>query len=69
MTMPRFPDQDECFLCNEPIRFNDDDFEVAISFSRLPRGAKRPSAVFWVHDDCARGAAHNDFVFPPPPDA
>jgi hypothetical protein len=49
------------------VRFNDDDFEAAISFAQLPRGAKRPSAIFWVHDDCARRVAHDDFTFPETP--
>jgi hypothetical protein len=64
---PRFPEQDECFLCNRPIRFNDDDFEVTVSFSELPKRAKRPSALLWAHVDCAREAAHDDFEFPPSP--
>jgi len=64
MKAPRFPEHEECFLCNQAIRFNDDEFDVAVSFSHLPRGAKRPSSILWAHDSCARKAAHEDYEMP-----
>jgi hypothetical protein len=64
MNMPGLPKQDECFLCNQPIRFSEDDFEVVITFTHLPMGAKGPSAFLWAHDACAREAADRDFAFP-----
>jgi hypothetical protein len=62
--MPPFPTTDECFICNQPIRFNEDGWEVAVSFRDSRPGASRPSAFLWAHETCARGAAHADFPFP-----
>ena len=63
--MPKFPTDDECFLCNEPIRFSEETFEVTVTFRDSPTGAERPSAFLWAHEDCARKAADPAFRFPP----
>jgi len=62
--MPPFPRTDECFICNQPIRFNEDGWEVTVSFRDSRPGASRPSAFLWAHENCAREAAHADFPFP-----
>lgn len=62
--MPKFPEKDECFLCNRPIRFSEDGFEVTVSFRDSAAGAERPSAFLWAHERCARSAAHTEFDFP-----
>jgi len=61
--MPKFPEEDECFLCNQPVTFADE-FEVAVTFRDSPAGAERPSAFMWAHEACARSAAHKAFRFP-----
>ena len=62
--MPKFPKEDECFLCNRPVRFSEEEFEVTVTFRDSPAGAERPSAFLWAHEACARTAAHRDFQFP-----
>jgi hypothetical protein len=63
--MPPFPSTDKCFICNQPIRFNEEGFEVTFSLLDWLPGASRPSAFLWSHETCAREAAHADFRFPP----
>jgi hypothetical protein len=65
--MPKFPKEDECFLCDQPVRFSEEDWEVAVTFLDSAAVAERPSAFLWSHEDCARRAAHPDFPFPSGP--
>lgn len=56
-----FPPNDKCFLCNEDIDFASE-YEFAVSWpSGLPR-AERPTRLLWVHEQCARQAAHPTYV-------
>ena len=59
MSYPQLPaPADTCFICNQSVNFACS-WDFAVSWSGLlPRGAKRPSALMWVHEDCARQAAH-----------
>jgi hypothetical protein len=62
--MPKFSEEDECFLCNQPVRFSEEGWEVTVTFRDSAAGAERPSAFLWAHEDCARRAEHADFAFP-----
>lgn len=57
------PPSDHCFICNRQIDFFErNDWDLTWSFSDiLPRGAKRPAAFFWAHDECIQKVAHPSF--------
>jgi hypothetical protein len=62
-TLPIWPTEGQCFLCNEQIDFfSDDEWGLSLSFSGAPREATKPSRLFYAHQAYIEKAKHLDYV-------
>ena len=59
---PIWPTEGLCFLCNQEIDFfSYDEWSLSLSFSGAPRGATKPTRLFYAHQSCIEKATHRDY--------